>query len=460
MVELILVFGILNIVLGYALAATLADPPLLGFAPWKHWQTWKQHFSRIRPGSPVIAAEDTETVPLLVEEPPPLVEAFQLEAPAAGKEYFVENEEPAEVLPPVAVFEELPAAWLDLLETEQLAPRWFADGLTHALRVQLAAYRQHALAAEARARLVLSQENAEAVEQLVADFRFLHHEWLARLVEGAEMLHARRGRLGPAEEAGQRLESLLYDHAARMESIDRAISDINFKTDVVLGCRRLLEELLALAAGIHLLRDDLAAALAAILRQQEQLAELPHEQRLDSLTGRLNRLGLEAAFRPPPGPRQAVLVAWDSFHLVNERLGTRAGDRVLRTLSQLLADLLEKFPASAEIVRLTGTRFLLLLDGISRDQATSLAEQVRQSLEGVTLDCQGTSLDVSARMGITSVGVGDTLEMLLARLDQALDAAELAGRNRCAIAEGNETRLVAPHQVPVIARRVEIEQPE
>ncbi|HUE74123.1 MAG TPA: hypothetical protein VMP01_24795, partial [Pirellulaceae bacterium] len=268
MVELILVFGILNIVLGYALAATLADPPLLGFAPWKHWHTWMEHLSRIRPGSPVTAAGDTETVPLLVEEPPPPQEAFQLGAPAAGEEYFVENEEPAEVLPPVAVVEELPAAWLDLLETEQLAPRWFADGLTYALRVQLAAYRQHALAAEARARLVLSQENAEAVEQLVADFRFLHHEWLARLLEGAELLHSRRGRLGPAEEAGQRLESLLYDHAARMEAIDRAISDIHFKTDVVLGCRRLLEELLALAAGIHLLRDDLAAALAAILRQQ------------------------------------------------------------------------------------------------------------------------------------------------------------------------------------------------
>jgi diguanylate cyclase (GGDEF)-like protein len=154
-----------------------------------------------------------------------------------------------------------------------------------------------------------------------------------------------------------------------------------------------------------------------------------------------------------------VVVAWDCFHLVNERLGTRAGDRVLRTLSQLLADLLERFGASAELVRLTGTRFLLLLDGITREQAVSLAEQVRQSLEGVTLDCQGTELDVSARLGITSAVSGETLQMLLTRLDQALDAAELAGRNRCAIADGNETRVVAPHQVPVIARRVEVADP-
>ena len=107
-------------------------------------------------------------------------------------------------------------------------------------------------------------------------------------------------------------------------------------------------------------------------------------------------------------------------------------------------------------LRIAGTRFLLLLGGISRDQATVAAEQVRQSLEGVTLEWQGTMLQVAARIGITSVEPGDTLELLLARLERALERAERAGRNRCAIVEGKEAWVVAPHQVPVIARRVDV----
>ena len=456
MVELIFLFAVLNVGLGYALAVALADPPLLTLAPWPKLRDWRLMLPQIRPGSPVAPTGETEAIDPAPEDSPELLPDQMLPDPVAAM--AARGSEPSEPPLSVAEAEELPRAWLDLLESERLTPQWFADGLAHALRVQLAAYRQHVLAAESRARLVLAQENAEAVEQLVADFRFLHHEWLARLLEGAELLHERRGRMPPAEEAAQRLEALLYDHAARMESIDRAISEIDAKSDVAGGCRRLLEELLELASSVHQLRDDLAAALAAILLAQGMLDQLPHDQRLDPLTGRANRLGLEASFRPPSGARQAVLVAWDRFHSVNERLGCRAGDRVLRTFGQLLADFLESFRASAEIVRLAGTRFLLLMDGISREQAVNIAEQMRQSLEGVTLDWQGATLEVAARMGITTVDAADTLPEVLARLEAALDAAKDAGRNRCAIAEGAHARLVAPHVVPVIARRVEVEE--
>lgn len=460
MVELVLIYAVLNVALGYALAVSLADPPFLGFSPaqafqhlrgffpWEWCQQLGTSLPTIRPGSPALPSVDTEVLEKILHDAPLRT------AELAPLERF--GERPSSGIPTAAGAEELPPAWREWLEADQFVPCRFADGVAHALRLQLAAYRQHALAAETRARLVLAQENAQAVEQLVADFRFLHHEWLARLLQGAELLGQRRGRLGPEEQAAHRLEALLYDHAARMESIDRAISEINFKTDIVLGCRRLLEELFDLVSGIHLLRDDLTTSLSEILCSQRRLTDLPREQQLDPLTGRLNRLGLAASFRPADAPRQAVLVAWDSFHRVNQRLGTTAGDRVLRTFSQLLADLLQGCRASAEIVRLGGTRFLLLFDGLSPEEGTCLAEQVRQSLEATTLHWQGTDLDASARMGISPVEPDDSLPALLARLEEALDEAELAGRNRCAIVDGRGPRVVAPHQVPVIARRVEV----
>ena len=445
MVQLVLVLGVLNLGLGYGLAVFLSGRnPLAGFAPWKRWSF---RLPRIAPGSPVAAATDTEPIDVLPSGVP------------AAEGLTLPEIEVGPVLPPVASVEELPASWRELMEAEQLVPRRLADGVPQALRLHLAAYRLHVLAAEARARLVLEQESPEALEQLVADFRFLHHEWLARLLEGAELLHACRGRLGEAAEATSRLEALLYDHAARMETLDSRIGDINFKTDVVLGCRQLLVELLDLATAVHLLRDDLTASLAGILQQQQMFRDLPHEQRLDPLTGRLNRIGLLAVTHEvpsEPGSRQAILIALDSFRKVNERLGTRAGDRTLRAFSHLLADLLQAARASAEIARISGTRFLLLVNGISREQATALAEQIRQTLEGVSFDCQGTCFELSARLGITTIEQEECLDAVLPRLAEAVDAAEIAGRNRCAIADGVGTRVVAPQVVPVISRRVVI----
>ena len=444
LVQFVLILGIFNLVLGYGLAVFLSDSACGALAPWK---AWRFRWPPILPGSPVTTTSDTEAIEELVEEVPAELESSRPVADAGP------------IQPSVVTVEELPASWRELLEAEHLAPRWFADAVTQGLRLQLAAYRQHVLAAEARARLVLAQESPEALEQLVADFRFLHHEWLGKLLEGAEMLQQRRGRLGDATEAATRLETLLFDHAARMELLDRRIGEINFKTDVVLGCRRLLAEILDLTAAVHRLRDHLTAALADILKQQQMLHELPHEQRLDPLTGRLNRLGLDARADQPAvdsGSQQAVLIALDGFRKINERLGTRAGDRTLRAFSQLLADLLEATRASAEIVRLLGTRFLLLIDGITREQATSLAEQLRQSLEGVTFDCQGNCFELSARLGISTVEADEPIDALLARLADAVDAAEIAGRNRCAIADASGTKVVAPQVVTVISRRVMI----
>lgn len=464
MVQLVLTLGILNLLLGYGLAVMLANPRLGAFAPWKKWSlAWP----RIRPGSAVETPLDTD----VMDEPPAADlapkdlpdEDLPQEARSAETELADLPLEPtvpaAPPLPLVATIDELPLAWREVLETEHLAPHWLAEGVVQALRIQLANYRQQVLAAESRARLVLSQENSEGVEQLVADFRFLHHEWLGRLMEGAQMLRLRHGRLGDAEEQAVRLEMLLYDRASQMEAVDRRISEINFKTDVVLGCRRLLAELLELTTAVHQLRDDLTAGLADIGRQQQTLNELPHEQRLDPLTGRLNRIGLElvaGSSGQEGSQRQAVLIAIDGFRKVNERLGTRAGDRTLRAFSQLLADLLDSARASAEIVRLDGTRFLLLLDGTSRDQATNLAEQLRQSLEGVTFDSQGTCFGLSASLGIATSELGSGLSPLLQQLEAALDAAKIAGRNRCAIADVSGAKAVAPIVVPVVSRRVAI----
>lgn len=451
MIQFVLIVGILNVLLGYGLAVYLADRPRGGPAAAKRGEIT---VSRALTAAPLERVGGTEAIAPLAhdaaarhEQPLPIIDTGPPAPPAV-----------VESLPPAKI-DELPPPWQELLAREHMAPRGFAEGVALALRGQLAAYRQDVVAAEESARRVTAEESPEAMAQLVADFRSIHRQWLGALLEGAELLQARRGRLGDAAEGGARLETLLYDQAARMEMLDCRISDIDFQSDVIMGCRRLLVELLDVGAAVHLLRDELTASLAEIALQQRTLRELPYEQRRDALTGWFNRIGLEVlASQPPEGyvSRHAVLIAGDSFGKINERFGTQAGDQTLQALSRFLAELLQGSSLSAESVRLAGTRFLLLLDGLNLAQVTSLAEQIRQSLERATFDFRGTLFGLSARLGITVAELGEPVEKLLGRLAEAIDAAGIAGGNRCALADAIGTQLVAPQTVPAPTRRLTV----
>jgi diguanylate cyclase (GGDEF)-like protein len=445
-VTFVLVVGIANLLVGYALALALAEPPFGGLLDVHRWLDLA---GRLRKGLRFMPAEaQPEEIPIPEET------ADQV-APNAPP---TDSEPP---LPLVASVDELPTAWRELLEADQISPCWFADGIVHVLRSQLSRYREQVLTAEARGRHALASESAEEVEQLVADFRFLHHEWLRQLVEGAELLSSRRGRLGDAAVACQRLERTLFDQAARMESIDQQIAEIQLKTDLVVGCRRLLTELADLTDAVHVLRDDLTAALADVLRAEGILGELPRQHHFDSLTGRLNRLGLECLLGEGEagrrGARHVILMGLDRFRRINERWGARAGDRILKALGQWLVKEAGGGETATEVARLSGQEFAIVLGDCTRDEAAGLAERLRQSLEAATFEDQGTSLELSATLAVSAAEPGEAWGAVLARLYAGLDAARQAGRNRCAICEGSTLVVVIPHALAVQAQRVSVE---
>ncbi|HZL88482.1 MAG TPA: GGDEF domain-containing protein [Pirellulaceae bacterium] len=446
MLLFVLIVGIFNIALGYGLAVFLAARSPIGEPPLPSesnaWPPVQNSFKIpvARDAQPIPQSPKHEDVPCTVPDRQP-------PAPPAAS---IERLSPATI-------DELPQSWRMLLDEEQFPASGFVDALARVLRLQLAKYRQPLLAAEARARL--EQDSPEALEQLVADIRFLHQEWMGKLLQGAEMLHARRGRLGDAAQSGARLENLLSDHAARMEMLDCRIGAVDIQTDFALGCRKLLAELLKLTAAVHLLRDDLTAALADILTPQKILPELPESLRLDPLTRCFNRLGLATLAEQPSEDscsRQAILIALEHFGKINERFGTQVGDLTLKAFIHLVDGLLKGARATAEIARLTGVTFLLLIDDITSEQAISLAEHLRQSLERAAFDHCRTFFGLSARLGISTVEPQEPLEKLLARLGEAVDAAGNVGGNRCAMADAIGTQLVAPQIVPAISRHIAI----
>ena len=157
------------------------------------------------------------------------------------------------------------------------------------------------------------------------------------------------------------------------------------------------------AVGVDLDRTKTAleAERAARQRAEEEVLNLSDH---DSLTGLPNRrlfndrlaMGVVQAHRQKQ--KLAVLVlGLDGFRKINERLGRRGGDDLLRSVSEVLQQSLRQ---GDTIARLGGDEFTIILSGIKRDEdVAKVAEKLRLSLRS-PFAIGGQTLLISASMGV------------------------------------------------------------
>ena len=155
---------------------------------------------------------------------------------------------------------------------------------------------------------------------------------------------------------------------------------------------------------------------------------------IDSLTGILNRRGIEAALgavgisRAPAGEAAAVLMCdIDDFKLINDSHGHDVGDRVLKETVVRMEGALR---ASDRIGRWGGEEFLVLLPGTGLEGARIAAEKI---LAAVSSPTPAGSLDgevVTLTIGATEFRPGEPVADCVKRADAALYRGKLAGKNR------------------------------
>ena len=152
----------------------------------------------------------------------------------------------------------------------------------------------------------------------------------------------------------------------------------------------------------------------------------------DSLTLLANRrffidfLAKAMAFAKRHDQALSVIMAdLDNFKSLNDTYGHQAGDQVLATFGQVMQANIRQEDLAA---RFGGEEFILMLPGTTLENATILAERLRESLENLTFPPLETR--VTASFGIAQYRLDDTFEKLIKRADEGLYAAKAAGRNR------------------------------
>jgi len=165
------------------------------------------------------------------------------------------------------------------------------------------------------------------------------------------------------------------------------------------------------------------------------LARLHKRAMTDQLTGSLSRHALAEGASPlivhvrEGGARLAVImVDLDHFKRVNDQHGHTSGDAVLRHVAQVLQAQLR---GEALLARFGGEEFVALVPVPSLPVARSVAERLRQGLEEVRWPGVVPGLaTVTASLGVTLLGSDESLELALARADDALYRAKNGGRNQ------------------------------
>lgn len=179
--------------------------------------------------------------------------------------------------------------------------------------------------------------------------------------------------------------------------------------------------------------------LGRLRRQRDQMQVLADT---DALTGLANRRAglarLERHFRNASARGGMLTVAFldiDLFKRINDVHGHQVGDRVLVAVARTLAGAVRD---AADVVRMGGEEFLVLLPGVSGEAARRRMEEVRTQVGHVGSGLDIPGLTVTASIGLASLHPDDhDASALLRRADQAMYRAKGDGRDRVAAADAS-----------------------
>lgn len=184
-------------------------------------------------------------------------------------------------------------------------------------------------------------------------------------------------------------------------------------------------QLLAGQATVALRNDELLRELTTMHR------DLEHQAHHDALTGLANRAlllkELTAALADQRARPALLFLDLNGFKPVNDRLGHKAGDTLLRLVAARLPGAI---PPGSMVARLGGDEFTVLLQGaVSDEEAQRCADAVYEHVSS-PYDLDGESVHVSTSIGIAFGDPGVDERELLRRADVAMYRAKHGSARR------------------------------
>src|SRR6266436_2981859 len=179
-----------------------------------------------------------------------------------------------------------------------------------------------------------------------------------------------------------------------------------------------------------------------VTKERRLKRALSYQASHDALTGLINRREFDNRLHAAvlsaqcgEGSYALLYVDLDQFKVVNDTCGHQAGDHLLREVTGLLQ---ARVRASDTIARLGGDEFGVLLEGCTPEQASRIAEGVRQAIRDYRFMWGASTLSVGASVGVVQIKPDtENVASVMSAADIACYAAKDEGRNRIHVYEAD-----------------------
>ncbi|HKU39631.1 MAG TPA: diguanylate cyclase, partial [Polyangiales bacterium] len=270
-------------------------------------------------------------------------------------------------------------------------------------------------------------------------------EHLAGVFESNDVVASRLA----AVEAGASVDVPASDIDALLERIPDALREaaVFFERDI--GPQTSIQTLLRDANGalneLNRNYSDVVQRLEAVLKEKDRLVaeleqvseKLTNMALTDALTGLGNKRAFEDALARDIAladrqamPLSVLVVDMDDLRLLNERMGTAAGDIALQAVAEVLV---QATRVSDLLARIGGDEFAIILPNTNVQGAQVVAERITQNVAARKLDLGGTPFQVSVSLGLAMTrgpGCRGREQAMFDAAAQAMLLAKTAGKNR------------------------------
>ena len=284
----------------------------------------------------------------------------------------------------------------------------------------------------------LTLRRLDEVERLLRDVIFKQAEAKGRELQAHEemrqMLVAFVARLSQMTESTSTFHSKL-DESARLIEQAKSLTDVApVLKDVVGATRSMAQDTMSVRDELRGMREKALATEAEIAKLHQELDRVSIQARHDSLTGALNRKGLDealvrelSAVRRKDTPLCMALLDIDNFKKINDKLGHATGDAALVHLAAVTREVMRP---QDTLARYGGEEFVLLLPDTALDKGVEAMTRLQRELTKRFFMSGTDKVLITFSAGVAQVAADETGPDTIKRADQAMYLAKRAGKNR------------------------------
>ncbi|MFZ5565622.1 MAG: diguanylate cyclase [Pseudomonadota bacterium] len=288
------------------------------------------------------------------------------------------------------------------------------------------------------ARPPLTLRRLDDVERRLKDVIFKQKDAKGRALEAQEelrqMLATFIARLSQMVESSSSFQGKIEESVKQIEQAKKIEDIAPVLKEVISATRHMSTESAGVRDELRAMREKTQATEAELVKLHRELDRVSSQARHDTLTGALNRQGLDEALnrevstvKRKDTPLSVALLDIDNFKKLNDAKGHETGDAALAHLATVARECMRP---QDTLARYGGEEFVILLPDTPLDKGVEAMTRLQRELSKRIFLAGSDKVLITFSAGVAQLAAGESGAEAIRRADQAMYLAKRAGKNR------------------------------